>query len=107
MSNVSRISSIVIALLLITVPAPAQELPAGEGRDLGLAHCNSCHPATRVGAGYTPEGWRTVMQMMLNHGVVIPQEHLATMTAYLSKTFPEKGKPAGAVVPGPVTVSIT
>ncbi|PYM17079.1 MAG: cytochrome C [Candidatus Rokuibacteriota bacterium] len=107
MSNLSRLSFVTALLLLVTGPTWAQELPPGEGRELVAAHCNSCHPATRVGSGYTPEGWRTVMRMMQNHGVAIPPDQLATMTAYLTKSFPEKAKPAGAVVPGPGTVSIT
>src|SRR2546428_14141652 len=71
------------------------------------AFCNSCHPFhARVGGGYTPEGWRTVMQMMANHGVNVPADQVATITEYLTKNFPEKGKPAGVVIPGLAKISI-
>src|SRR6266478_6570755 len=95
------------ALLCSALPAWSQELPEGKGKELVAAHCNSCHPFyARVGAGYTAKGWRTVMRMMTNYGVSLPPDQLATMTAYLTQHFPEKGKPAGMVIPGPAKVSI-
>lgn len=106
-SNRARLSLIAAALLCSAFPAWSQELPEGKGKELVAAHCNSCHPFyARVGAGYTARGWRTVLRMMVNQGVSIPPDQLATMTAYLTKNFPEKGKPAGVVVPGPAKVSI-
>src|SRR5258707_1104246 len=100
------LSLLVGALLGAARPASGQELPEGPGKELVAAQCNSCHPLTsRIGAGYTPAGWRTVMRMMINNGVPIPPDQLATMTAYLAKTFPEKPKPVGVVIPGPVKVS--
>src|SRR2546430_12446714 len=54
----------------------------------------------------SPKGWVTVMQMMANHGVSIPPDQLTTVTEYLAKNFPEKPKPAGVVIPGPVKVSM-
>ena len=95
------------ALLGFTVPASSQELPEGKGKEIVAASCNSCHPFhARLGGGYTPKGWVTVMQMMANHGVSVPPDQLATVTEYLAKNFPEKPKPAGVVVPGPVTVTM-
>ena len=107
MSRRSLVSLMAAALLCPALPAQGQELPDGQGKELVAAHCNSCHPFyARVGAGYTAKGWGTVMRMMTNHGVSIPPDQLATMTAYLTKNFPEKGKPAGVVIPGPAKVSI-
>ena len=95
------------ALLCSAFAVWGQDLPDGEGKELVAAQCNSCHPFyARVGAGYTAHGWRTVMRMMTNHGVSIPPDQLATMTAYLTKNFPEKGKPTGVVIAGPARVSI-
>ena len=46
------------ALLCSGLPAWSQELPDGKGKELAAANCNSCHTLlSRVGAGYTPEGW--------------------------------------------------
>jgi virginiamycin B lyase len=97
----------VAALLGCALPAWSQELPGGEGKEMVAANCNSCHPFyARLGGGYTAEGWRTVMRMMANHGVVVPPDQVATITEYLITNFPEKGKPAGVVIPGPATVSM-
>ena len=95
------------ALVCFALPAGSQELPEGKGKELVAAHCNSCHPFyARLGAGYTPGGWVTVMRMMANHGVTLPTDQVATITEYLTKNFPEKAKPAGVVIPGPAKVSI-
>ena len=107
MSNNARACLMAAALLCSPFAAWGQELPDGEGKELVAAHCNSCHPFhARVGAGYTAAGWRTVMRMMTNHGVSIPPDQLATMTAYLAKNFPETGKPAAVVITGPARISI-
>ena len=107
MSRTSLVSLTAIALLTFAFPAWAQELPEGPGKEQVAAQCNSCHPFhARLGAGYTAQGWRTVMRMMLNHGVAIPPDQLEIMTAYLAKNFPEKDKPKGVVIPGPAKVSM-
>ena len=97
-----------MALLGSALPAWSQELPDGPGKDMVAAHCSSCHTFfSRVGAGYTAQGWGTVMRMMANHGVNVPADQVPTITEYLTKNFPEKRKPAGVVIPGPAKVSIT
>jgi virginiamycin B lyase len=95
------------ALSCALIPAWSQDLPEGKGKEIVTARCNSCHTlASRVGAGYTPEGWATVLRMMMNQGVAIPADQLPTLAEYLSKNFPEKGKPAGVVVEGSTKVSM-
>src|SRR5437016_3686262 len=107
MSKKSLPSLTAAAVLCAALPAWSQELPEGKGKEMVAAFCNSCHPFyARLGGGYTAEGWRTVMRMMANHGVVVPADQVATITEYLTKNFPEKAKPAGAVIPGPAKVSI-
>jgi virginiamycin B lyase len=94
------------ALLYSGLPAWSQELPDGPGKELAVANCNGCHTLlSRVGAGYTPEGWRTVLQMMLNQGAPLPADQVEPLREYLTKSFPEKGKPAGVVIEGPAEVS--
>jgi virginiamycin B lyase len=102
-----RSSLIAAALLCSALPTSGEELPDGKGKELVAASCTSCHTfSSRVGAGYTADGWHTVMRMMINHGVPIPPDQLGTMTEYLIKNVPEKRKPAGVVVPGPAKVSM-
>ncbi|MFL5312925.1 MAG: hypothetical protein ACJ79H_21030 [Myxococcales bacterium] len=101
------LSLIAAALLCAALPTWGEELPEGEGKEMVASTCTGCHTfASRVGAGYTADGWHTVMRMMLNHGVPIPPGQLGTITEYLIKNFPEKPKPVGVVVPGPAKVSM-
>ena len=94
------------ALLCAGLPAWSQELPDGPGKELAAANCNACHSLlSRVGAGYTPEGWHTVMQMMVNQGAVLAADQIAPLEAYLIKSFPERPKPAGVVIAGPTEIS--
>src|SRR5450759_5110262 len=105
MSNTSRMV-LVAALLCATLPAWSQELPEGKGKELAAANCNGCHTLlSRVGSGYTPEGWRTVLRMMANQGAPVPADQVEPIREYLTKSFPEKGKPAGVVIPGPAKIS--
>jgi len=104
----SLLPMIAAALVCFTLPAWAQKnSPDGKGKEMVDALCNSCHPLTaRVGSGYTAKGWSTVMRMMTNHGVPVPKDQLAAMTAYLAKTYPEKAKAPAVLVKGPAKVSM-
>jgi virginiamycin B lyase len=105
--NKTVVAVITALSLSVVAPAAAQELPEGPGKPFVAAQCNSCHSFfSRIGGGYTPEGWRTVMRMMINHGVAIPPDQLETVTTYLAKNFPERPKPPAVLIPGPVTVSM-
>src|ERR1700704_37717 len=105
MSNKS--SMILTAVLLcFGLPALSQELPDGPGKEFAAANFNGCHTLlSRVGSGYTPEGWRTVLRMMLNQGAPLPADQLEPLRQYLTASFPEKGKPAGVVIEGPAEIS--
>src|SRR5437867_5000 len=99
---------IAAALLCSVLPAWAQkDMPEASGKALVDAQCNSCHALTaRTGSGYTPEDWKTVMRMMINHGVKIAPDQLGPMTDYLAKTFPVTDRPAAVMLPGPAKVSM-
>src|SRR6185312_2634403 len=99
-----RLTAIASAFIACAAPSWAQ---SPEGKAIVDAQCNSCHAlSARVGSGYTPEGWKTVLRMMANHGAPIQAEPLPAMTDYLSKTYPVKGRPDAALVPGPTKVSM-
>ena len=69
--NHRRPTLIASVLLSFAVPSWSQDT-ADPGKAAVDAQCNSCHPiGARVGSGYTPEGWDTVLRMMTNHGVAI------------------------------------
>ncbi len=101
-------SCVVLAAVLLCsgFPALGQELPEGPGKELAAANCNACHTLlSRVGAGYTAEGWHTVLRMMLNQGAPLQTDQIPQLEAYLVKSFPEKPKPAGVVIAGPAKAS--
>ncbi|HEY7243901.1 MAG TPA: hypothetical protein VH678_08465 [Xanthobacteraceae bacterium] len=97
-------------MVVFLTPALAQQagqdFPEGPGKSTVVSTCGACHDIGRLTAGYTPEGWHTVMRMMQNFGVPLPPDQVATVTDYLIKSFPEKPRPAAAIVPGPAEVSI-
>jgi virginiamycin B lyase len=103
-----RLPLALTALLLGSFPAWGQgfNLPPGPGKELVETGCGGCHVINRLGAGYTAEGWRSIVHMMQNMEVPIPPEQWPIVTEYLIKAFPEKPKPAAAIVTGPVQASI-
>jgi virginiamycin B lyase len=97
------------AAVLLSAPliALSQASPEEQGKKFVDATCNTCHPiGARTGSGYTPEGWDTVLRMMMNHGVQIPPDQLPLAKAYLVKTYPVSGRPAAVIVDGPMKVSM-
>ena len=93
---------IAAALMALSAPAFGQD-----GKALVDATCNACHPlSARVGTGYDERGWNTVLRMMINHGAPVAAENAQPMLDYLIKTYPIKGRPAAAIIDGPVKVSM-
>jgi virginiamycin B lyase len=102
--------SISAAAIILVGPVAAQnggaDFPDGAGKSNVVAICGGCHDINRLKAGYTAEGWHTVMRMMQNFGAPIPLEQAATITDYLINSFPEGPRPAAALIDGPVEVTI-
>jgi len=97
------------AVVLLSAPLMAlgQASLEEQGKKFVDATCNTCHPlSARVGTGYTPEGWDTVLRMMTNHGAQVPADQLPAAKAYLVKTYPVSGRPAAVLVGGPMKVSM-
>jgi virginiamycin B lyase len=46
-----------------------------------------------------------VLRMMINQGAQLPPDQVEPLREYLTRSFPEKPKPAGVVIPGPANVS--
>jgi virginiamycin B lyase len=110
MSIRSLLPVFAVATLGTALPANAQQAPQGfpdgPGKETVLSVCSGCHEVNRVRAGYTPDGWRTVIQMMKNVGAPVPPDQWDTVTAYLIKNFPERPRPAAAVIEGPAQATI-
>src|SRR5436309_5622753 len=74
MSRSAHVPLFATALLCSIISAQAQELPAGPGKETVAAACSGCHEVNRIRGGYTPEGWRSVIQMMKNVDAPVPQD---------------------------------
>ncbi len=107
---VGGIAAAALALAAAISPARAQQpganFPDGLGKETVIAVCNGCHDINRLTAGYSPEGWLTVTNMMRNFGAPVPDDKWDTVRAYLIRSFPEKPRPAAALIPGPVDINI-
>ena len=62
MSSKSLIPVLSAALISCAYPSYAQNFPDGPGKETFVALCGGCHDINRARAGYTPEGWRTVVR---------------------------------------------
>jgi virginiamycin B lyase len=101
--------TLLAASLLSALPAAAQtpqNFPDGPGKETFVAMCGGCHDINRSRAGYTPDGWRTVVRMMQNLEIPVPKEKWDELTQYLIKSFPERERPAAVIIDGPVKISI-
>ena len=76
------------------VPALAQDLPAGPGREVVANVCSSCHELDYItnSIGFSKQDWNTVVEAMISMGASIKPEQVAVITDYLAKAFPPKQK---------------
>src|SRR4051812_18136342 len=110
MSRKALLSILTTALLCFAAPSQsqqaAQDFPDGPGKEIFVATCGGCHDINRARAGYSAEGWNTLVAMMQNAETPVPADQWPMLTTYLMKSFPEKPKPAAAIVAGPAQATI-
>jgi mono/diheme cytochrome c family protein len=66
------------------------ELPAGQGREILIASCLSCHELTTLplfAAFYTRDSWRTLVLTMKEHGAEINGAQIEVLADYLAQHF--------------------
>jgi virginiamycin B lyase len=99
---------LVLAMAVLgTAPiAHGQDLPDGPGKETVTAVCGGCHDINRLRAGYTPEGWHTVMLMMQNVQAPVPDDQWQVVEQYLATNFPERPRPPASIIEGPAEASI-
>lgn len=75
--------------------AKGADLPEGEGRDLLVQQCSSCHDLYKVlGDRHTEEEWGHVVANMVDAGAVLNDAQFVTLVKYLAKNLgPEEKKP--------------
>ena len=95
MPKKSRLFVIPAVFLCATFPAWSQNtLPEGNGKKMVESACVACHELSQVtNAGYSHEGWRNNVNMMVNVGAPLSKEQADVVIEYLAKNFPEKPKP--------------
>src|SRR5690242_10438073 len=95
-----------VTLVALVAPTRAQDFPDGPGKQTVGGVCGGCHDINRQKAGYTPEGWQTIIAMMKNFGAQVPEGEWPVVAEYVTKNFPEKPRPAAAIIPGPAEATI-
>ena len=99
-----------ITLLLLALAPLAhgeEALPEGAGKALVQSACVGCHELSRVThSGYSRAGWQNVVSMMSHVGTALAPEQVPVVVDYLATNFPERDRPAAAVIPGRVAVTI-
>ena len=90
MSRLS-IAALAGAIFFVVVPFTAQgqapQLPEGDGKQLVQGMCTACHETNQItrSSGYSAEGWRELIQTMINLSGTPAGE---TITKYLATHFP-------------------
>jgi len=78
---------IVACALAAGVPASAQNLPAGTGRDVVLNTCTmACHGAAPIAnTRLTRSGWQALVEDMIARGATVPRDDVARIVDYLAQ----------------------
>ena len=93
------ITSSVLALFVVAgAAAPraqAQDLPDGEGKDVVIKSCTSCHDADNfTSKKHTKPEWKEVVDTMIAYGAEISDAQSDVITTYLAKNFGKGEAPA-------------
>ncbi|MDT8428077.1 MAG: hypothetical protein RQ757_04845 [Pseudomonadales bacterium] len=97
--------SLLGAGLVSAQPGGAMSLPEGEGKELVLAVCTSCHGINNIvgSAGYNSAAeWRHVFATM----IALPDAQADTVARYLAAHFPEKPGRRPNLIAGDVDIEI-
>lgn len=80
-----------IALAILAPAVPAQDLPAGKGREAFKTVCTSCHDAeTTTNLRNTRGGWTEVIAAMKNNGADGTEAQFREILDYLTLNFGRK-----------------
>ena len=85
----------VVAAATFIVPALAQTLPNGNGKDVVERICTGCHDLSPItdSIGFSRTDWETVIKSMIDMGATIRADEQTTIATYLAANFPPKAKP--------------
>ena len=82
------------AVTALILPALAQDLPNGNGRDMVQMICSGCHDLSPItdSVGFSRQDWETVVKSMIDMGATIKAEQVPVIANYLAQNFPPKPK---------------
>jgi virginiamycin B lyase len=109
----SRLLTLLAVSVCVSIPMgaiaqmPANNLPAGEGKEVVATMCTSCHNLNQItmSSGYTQEHWKELISNMVDLSSAPKQQE--TITKYLATNFPPNTKRAPKAVDGPVKIKMT
>ncbi|HUI82542.1 MAG TPA: helix-hairpin-helix domain-containing protein [Bryobacteraceae bacterium] len=88
------------ASVLLALPATAQNLPDGPGKDLFANVCSTCHGLEIATSQKKPRAlWQSTVDSMVAKGAEATKEQAAAIVNYLAKNF---ASGEGAATPDPV-----
>ena len=93
--NRLKISLFFAAAWLVVLPARAQDLPDGPGKEVLSRVCTQCHGVDQIiELKQTKAEWSALVDMMVQYGAVAKDEEFDLIIDYLAKNF---GKAADKV----------
>jgi cytochrome c5 len=96
-------SSVLALFVVVGAAAPraqAQDLPDGDGKDVVVKACTSCHDADNfTSKKHTKAEWKEVVDTMVAYGAEISDANVDVITTYLAKNFGKGEAPAAAPAP--------
>jgi len=88
-SNIAWLAGLLLATSMqLLAQAPANALPAGDGKELLAVACTQCHglrPIVMLRDG--PAGWKATVSDMILRGAQLSPPETDTVIQYLSKSF--------------------
>ena len=88
MKRVVVISIIAICLTFFGLARGQNTLPEGPGKKSVLSYCVQCHELSTVTrGGYSAEGWRNNLHMMVNVGAAVPRRRSSRWCIIWRRTF--------------------
>jgi cytochrome c5 len=85
--------SAAVAAAAAVVPALAQNLPDGKGKEQVQMICTGCHDLSPITeGGFSKEDWNIVIKSMIDMGADIKPDQVVVLVDYLTANFPPKAK---------------
>lgn len=95
-----------LALVAFSIPAVAQQLPDGPGKEILEKQCNTCHTLEVIVAQRNDaDEWKRLVMNMIDRGAEITEEQVPVVVDYLATNW-SKPAPPPAEKPAEKSASI-